>query len=145
VTRLSSHGPRARAEFRRLVLESRIGVTQSELAARKSLHQRIRVRRVERRLAELQGQLAELDGPRSQPRSRLTLHAAGYLVSAVWLVGAALLAVQLARHGLDTAAGTAGILVMLLVSLVWFALAIARIPLSAEAPEDESPRPAPHA
>lgn len=143
MTRLSSHGPRARAEFRRLVLESRIGVTQSELAVRKSRRQRLRVRRVERRLATLREQLADLEGRRPQRRPWLTSRAAGYLVSAAWLAGAALLGVQVARHGVDSRAGTVGVVLMLLVSLLWFALAVARIPLSAEGRADESQGPAP--
>jgi hypothetical protein len=145
MTRLSSHGPRARAEFRRLVLESRIGVTQSELTARRSRHQRVRVRRIERRLAALRAQLADLEGLPPARRSWLASSAVGYAVGAVWLVGAALLGVQLARHGLETPTGTIGIVVMLLVSLLWFVLAVARVPVSAAEPADETPRPTQHA
>jgi hypothetical protein len=142
VTRLSSHGPRARTEFKRLVLESQIGLRESELAARRSRRQRLRARRVERRLATLRSLLGDLEG-RGRPaeRSWLRSRAVGYVVSAVWLAGAASLGVEIARHGLDTAAATVGVVVMLAVSLLWFALAVARTPLRDDAQPDETPHP----
>ena len=129
--RLSSHGPRARAEFRRLLLESQIGRTEAELAARRSRRQRLRTRRVERRLIALRELLRDLDGERPVAGpSWLRSPAAGVLVSVVWLAGAAALGIELFRHGLHTAAATVGIVLMLVLSLVWFALAIARVPLN---------------
>ena len=136
--RLSSHGPRARAEFRRVLVESQIGVTESELAARRSRHQRLRARRVERRLAELRALLHDLDGgERPERRSWLTSRAVGYAVSLLWLAGAVILGIELVRHGLHTVAATVGIVVMLVVSLLWFVLAVARVPISRSEPRDE--------
>jgi len=136
--RLSSYGPRARLEFRRLLLESRIGVTESELAARRSRGQRLRVRRVERRLAALRELLRGLEGERPSRRARMSSPTLGYAVTALWLAGAATLGVELARNGLHTAVAAAGIVVMLLLSVLWFALAVARLPLSAGPREDDA-------
>jgi hypothetical protein len=135
--RLSSHGPRARAEFRRLVLESRIGVTEAELAARRSRRQRLRARRVERRLIELRSRLRELNG--EEPELIATRSwGPVYLVSAAWLVGATLLATELVRNGLHTVAATVGNIVMLALSLLWFAVVVARVPVTRS---DRSSRP----
>jgi hypothetical protein len=143
--RLSSYGPRARFEFRRLLLESRIGVTESELAARRSRGQRLRVRRVEHQLAALRELRRGLDGERPSRHAWMSSRVGGYAVSAAWLVGAALLGVELARHGLHTFAAAAGIVVMLLLSVLWFALAVARVPVSAGPPEGDASSPAPPA
>jgi hypothetical protein len=143
--RLSSHGPRARGEFLRLLLESRIGVTESELAARRSRGQRLRTRQVERRLAALRELQRVHEGGRPARRAWMSSRALGYAASVVWLAGAALLAVELARHGLHTAAAVAGIVVMLLLSVLWFVLAVARVPLSAGPREGDASSPVPRA
>ena len=136
--RLSSHGPRARAEFRRLLLESQIGMAEAELAARRSRRQRLRSRRVERRLVALRALLSDLEGrERAVGSSWLRSRSAGVVVSAVWLVGASLLGLEIVRHGVHAVAVTVGNIVMLVVSLVWFALAVARVPLS-RAPVEET-------
>ena len=133
MTRLSSHGPRARAEFRRLLLESQIGRGEAELAARRSRHQRYRSRRVERRLAVLRALLRDLDGaPRVAAPPWARTRSAGVLVSVLWLAGAAALGTELVRHGLHTVTATVGNVVMLGLSIVWFALAVARVPLGSE-------------
>src|SRR6478736_9652018 len=139
--RLSSHGPRARAEFRRLVVESQIGITESELAHRRSRHQWFRARRVERRLAELRELLRDLDGvERTRSPSWIRSRFVGRVASVVWLVGAALLGTELVRNGLHTVAATVGIVAMLALSLLWFVLAVARVPFSApEQPEAADP------
>jgi hypothetical protein len=137
VTRLSSYGPRARVEFRRVVLQSRIGDTESELAARRSLNQRWRVRRVEQRLATLRELLLDLEGERPARRARLASRGVGYVLTVAWLAGAALLGLELAREGLHTAGAAAGIVAMLLLSVLWFSAAVARIPVSEEEREDE--------
>lgn len=135
MTRLSSYGPQARVEFRRVVLQSRIGITESELAARRSLNQPWRVRRVEERLARLRELLRDLDGERPSRRAWLASRRVGYAVTIVWLAGAALLGVELARHGLHTVGAAAGLVVMLLLSVLWFAAAVARVPVSEEVRE----------
>jgi hypothetical protein len=147
VTRLSSHGPRARAEFRRLLLESQIGRGEAELAARRSRNQRLRVRRIERRLVALRTLLGELDGAeRSAARSWLHSRTAGALLSVAWVAGAVALAVEIARHGVHSAVVTVGVVAMLALSLLWFALAVARVPLRQDADRDTGPaRPERHA
>lgn len=143
--RLSSYGPRARFEFRRVLLESRIGVLESELAARRSRGQRLRLRRAERRLATLRELRRTLDGERPPRRAWMSSRSLGYAVTVVWLAGAALLGLELVSHGLHTVAAAAGIVVMLLVSVVWFVLAVARIPLSAGERGDDASNRSQHA
>jgi hypothetical protein len=131
--RLSSYGPRARTEFRRLVLESQISRGEAELAARRSRRQRYRSRRVERRLAELHALLRELEGiERPARRSSFGSRFAGGLVTALWVTGAVVLGTEVVRHGVHTIAVTVGVLAMLGVSLLWFALAVARVPVSGD-------------
>lgn len=145
--RLSSHGPRARAEFRRVLVESQIGMTESELAHRRSRHQWLRARRVERRLAELRGLLRDLDGAeRTRAPSWLRSRIVWRAVNVAWLAGAVLLATELVRHGLHTVAATVGNIAMLSLSLLWFVLAVARVPFSGpEQTEEAGPtHPAPH-
>jgi hypothetical protein len=138
--RLSSYGPRARAEFRRMLLESQIGRTEAELAARRSRHQRLRSRRVERRLVVLRALLRDLEGrPREASPYWARSRTAGVIVSFVWLAGATVLGVEIARRGLDTVATTVGVVAMLAVSLLWFALAVARVPVSRPADDESGP------
>jgi hypothetical protein len=128
-----------------MVLDSRIGVLESEVAARRSRGQRLRVRRVERRLESLRELRRRLDGERPSRRAWMSSRGLGYAVTVVWLAGAALLGLELVRHGLDTAAAAAGIVVMLLVSVLWFVLAVARLPLIAGEREDDASSPSQHA
>lgn len=137
--RLSSYGPRARSEFRRLVLESQITRGEAELAARRSRRQRLRSRRVERRLAELRALLRDLEGgERPASPSRLRSRTAGVLVSVLWLVGAVALGAEIVRRGIQTTAVTVGVLAMLGLSVLWFALAVSRVPLSRDAEQGTS-------
>ncbi len=145
--RLSSYGPQARSEFRRLVLESQITRGEAELAARRSRRQRLRSRRVERRLDELRGLLRDLEGgERPARRSWLRSRVVWAVVSVLWLVGALALGTEIVRSGVQTTAVTIGVLAMLGVSVLWFALAVARVPLSrGEEPGTSSANPAPPA
>ncbi len=54
---------------------------------------------------------------------------AGAVATVAWLLGAALLAAQIVVHGVHTHAATAGELAMLALSLLWFLLAVARVPV----------------
>lgn len=75
--------------------------------------------------------LSDLEGrERAAGASWLRSRTAGVVVSAVWLVGASLLALEIVRHGVHSVTVTVGNIAMLVVSLVWFALAVARVPLS---------------
>ena len=57
----------------------------------------------------------------------------------LWLAGAALLGLQLALHGVHTPLTIAGDIVMLALSLIWFLLAVARVPV--RKPEGDEPEP----
>jgi hypothetical protein len=139
--RLSTHGPSGRAEFRRTLLRSLIGSVETEVELRRSRRQRLRARRAERRLDDLRRQLTALeDGYRPDGVGWVRSATLGRVVSALWLVGAALLALEIAADGVNSTSVIAGDVVMLLLSLAWFLLAVARVPVS-EPPAGES---APH-
>ena len=144
-SRLSRHGPTGRAEFKRVLLDSLIASAVLELEVRRSRHQRLRARSAERRLDELRRERRELDTGRLTHRPWRWLRSAvlGYIVSALWLVGVALLGVQVALHGVHTHVSVAGDLAMLILSLLWFLLAVARVPLREPDVEGRSPS-APH-
>ncbi len=66
----------------------------------------------------------------------------GYVVTVAWLVGAVLLGAQIAFHGVHSRLTIAGDIGMLALSLLWFLLAVARIPFTAseaDRPEAEAP------
>jgi membrane-bound ClpP family serine protease len=130
--RLSAHGPSARAEFRQTILRSLIGAAEAEVELRRSRHQRIRARRAERRLDGLQRQLSVLETgyPRSLANPWFRSLAAGRVVTLLWLVGAGLLAFEIAVDGVHSTKVIVGDAVMLVLSLVWFLLAVARVPIS---------------
>jgi hypothetical protein len=140
--RLSRHGPAGRAEFRRVLLDSLIASAVTDLELRRSQRQRLRTRTAQRRLDELTRERRELDADRFTPRSWGWARSAatGYLVTLVWLLGAALLGVQIALHGVHTWPTIAGDIAMLALSLLWFLLAVARVPVrSPEGDEPEAP------
>ena len=144
--RLSRHGPSGRAEFRRLLLDSQIASVASELELRRSRRQRLRARSAARRLDDLRRERRALDADAFTPQPwrwpRTT--AAGVAVTVLWLLGAALLALEIVAHGVHTPLTIAGDVAMLLVSLLWFLLAVARVPLR-EAADDEPGASAPEA
>ena|SRR5439155_5855074 len=130
--RLSTHGPSGRTEFRRTILRSLIGTAEAEVELRRSQHQRIRARRAERRLDELQRQLSALESgyAKSAQNRWFRSAAAGRLVTVLWLVGAGLLAFEIVVDGVHSTQVIVGDAVMLVLSLVWFLLAVARVPVS---------------
>ncbi len=140
--RLSRYGPAGRNEFRRVVLDSLIASTAEELELRTSRHQRLRARSANRRLHDLLEERRELDAEHfTRPTRRWVRSAAtGYLVTVVWLAGATLLALQLAMHGVHARLTIAGDVIMLALSLIWFLLAVARVPVrTPEADQPEQP------
>lgn len=144
--RLSRHRPAGRAEFKRLVLDSLIASAASELELHRSRHRRLRARSARRRLDELRNERRALDADRFVPRpwGWARSRATGYLVTVAWLVGAVSLGAQIALRGVHTHVTIAGDLAMLALSLLWFLLAVARVPL--RTPEDGGPElEAPHA
>ncbi len=130
--RLSTHGPSGRAEFRRTILRSLIGTAEAEVELRRARRQRIRARRAERRLDELQRRLFALEGghPKSVRSRWFRSPAAGRVVSVLWLVGAGLLASEIVVHGVHSTKVIVGDALMLVLSLAWFLLAVARVPIS---------------
>jgi hypothetical protein len=141
--RLSTHGPAGRAEFRRTILQSLIGTTEAEVELRRSRRQRLRARRAQRRLDDLREQLSALEhGYRRPVQHRWRRSAAlGRAVGALWLVGAALLGLEVVVDGVHSTTVVVGDAAMLVLSVVWFLLAVARVPVS----EPRSGESAPHA
>ena len=144
--RLSRHGPSGRAEFRRLLLDSLIASATSELELHRSRHQRLRARSAERRLEELRRERRELDEDRFTRQSWRWARGpiVGVVVTVLWLFGAALLAAQIVVHGVHTQLTIVGDIVMLVLSLLWFLLAVARVPIR-EATDDQLEQSGPEA
>ena len=140
--RLSTHGPAGRAQFRRTVLQSLIGSAEAEVELRRSRRQRLRARRAERRLGELRRELSSLDGGyRTSAGGRWRRSAAlGRAVGTLWLLGAVLLGFEIAVDGVHSTTVIVGDVAMLVLSVVWFLLAVARVPVS----EPQSVESAPH-
>ena len=136
--RLSRYGPAGRAAFRRVLLDSLIASAASELELRSSHQNRLRARSARRRLDELMRERRELDADRfvrrpwAWPRAATT----GYVVTSLWLVGATLLGIQLATHGVHADMTIAGEIAMLALSLLWFLLAVARVPVREDAVDE---------
>ena len=130
--RLSTHGPSGRTEFRRTILRSLIGTAEAEVELRRSRRQRIRARRAERRLDDLHRQLSALEPgyPRSTGNRWFRSATAGRIASVLWLAGAGLLAFEIAGDGVHSTKVIVGDAVMLVLSLVWFLLAVARVPVT---------------
>jgi hypothetical protein len=139
--RLSAHGPTARAEFRRTLLRSLIGTAEAEVELRRSRRQRVRARRAERRLDQLRRQLSALDdGPRTERSRWARSPALGRAVSVLWLAGAVLLGAEIAVDGVHSTTVIVGDVVMLVLSLAWFLLAVARVPVSEPRSAGTAPR-----
>ena len=141
--RLSRHGPSGRAEFRRVLLDSLIASATSELELRRARHQRLRARSVERRLDHLRRERRQLDaGSYTRQTWRWARGSvAGAVVTGLWLLGAALLAVEIVVRGVHSRLTIAGDLAMLALSLLWFLLAVARVPIREARDDGESPVP----
>jgi hypothetical protein len=139
--RLSTHGPSGRAEFRRTILRSLIGSAEAEVELRRSRRQRLRARWAERRLDELQQQLLALEhGYRRPARLRWARStAASRIVGVVWIAGAAALGAEVVTDGVHSTTVIVGDCAMLVLSLVWFLLAVARVPVSTPSVEEPAP------
>src|SRR5204863_4843905 len=138
--RLSTHGPAGRAQFRRTILQSLIGSAEAEVALRRSRRQRLRARRAERRLDELRRQLLALEnGYRRPAGNRWRSAALGRAVGALWIVGAVLLGIEIAVDGVDSTTVIVGDAAMLALTVVWFLLAVARVPVSEPRSADSAP------
>jgi hypothetical protein len=140
--RLSTHGPAGRAQFRRTILQSLIGSAEAEVELRRSRRQRLRARRAERRLDELRRELSALEEGYRRPLRHLWRRSAalGRTVGVLWLAGAVLLGAEIALDGVHSTTVIVGDVVMLMLSVVWFLLAVARVPVT----EPRSAESAPH-
>jgi hypothetical protein len=138
--RLSRHGPAGRAEFRRVLLDSLIDSATSDLELRRSRKQRLRARSAERRLEDLRRERRALESGDLSRHSWQWIRspAAGYVVTAGWLVGATLLGAHVVVDGVHTHLTVVGDITMLVLSLLWFVLAVVRVPVS-EPDDDEAP------
>ena len=118
----------------------------SELELRRSRHQRLRARSAARRLDDLRRERRDLDADRftRQPWRWPRTTFAAVLVTLLWLLGAGLLSLQIVVHGVHSRLTIVGDVAMLLLSLLWFLLAVARVPIR-EAADDERGSSAPEA
>jgi hypothetical protein len=124
-----------------MLLRSLIGSAEAEVELRRSRRQRLRARRAERRLEELRRQLSALDDGLRPMRSRWARSPAlGHGVSVLWLAGAVLLGAEIAAEGVHSTTVIVGDVAMLALSVAWFLLAVARVPVS----EPRSAESAPH-
>jgi hypothetical protein len=124
----SAYAREGRVEFKRLLLESLISSTAAEVEQRRTRRQRLRARRAERRLAELQRLDQALAHGSTARLAWFRRPGAGYVVGTVWVVGVVLLAAEIVMNGLHTRVTAVGDVVMLVVSLVWFLVTVAQIP-----------------
>jgi hypothetical protein len=139
--RLSTHGPAGRAQFRRTVLQSLIGSAEAEVELRRSRRQRMRARRAERRLDELRRELSALEDGYRRPLGHRWRRSAmlGRTVGVLWLAGAVLLGLEVATGGVDSTTVIVGDVALLVLSVVWFLLAVARVPVSEPRSAESTP------
>ena len=121
------HSGAGRREFRRVVLTSLAKAARIDLDERRERGQRLRARRALRRLEELEQQLAQLDElGATLPRPWYLAPGAELAAGGVCVAVLALLAAVVAAHG------TKGLVVglvdvaMLVSTVAWFAVAVAR-------------------
>jgi hypothetical protein len=122
-----------------VLLDSLIDSATSDLELRRSQNQRLRARSAERRLEGLRRERRALESGDFSRRSWQWVRspAAGYVVTVVWLVGATLLGAHIVVDGVHTHLTVVGDIMMLVLSLLWFVLAVVRVPVSE--PDDEEP------
>jgi hypothetical protein len=139
--RLSTHGPAGRAQFRRTILRSLIGSAEAEVELRRSRRQRLRARRAERRLDDLRRELSALEDGYRRPLGRRWRRSAGLgrAVGVLWLAGAVLLGFEVVIDGVHSTTVIVGDVAMLVLSVVWFLLAIARVPVSEPRSAESTP------
>jgi hypothetical protein len=119
-----------RAAFKAIYVGSLVASAEQEIGRHRSRRRPVRRHLAERRLARLQ---ASHPGLRVDPgRATPAPWAALWLASAVWLANATGLAINVATRGLAGTITALTELAMLLLTALWFALAIACTPARAE-------------
>jgi hypothetical protein len=124
----SAYAREGRVEFKRLLLESLISSAAAEVESRRTRRQRLRARRAEHRLAELQRLDRALATGSTASFAWFRRPGAGYVAGTVWVVGALLLASEIVMNGVHTRLTAVGDVAMLVVSLVWFLVTVAQVP-----------------
>lgn len=125
--RLDRQTGSGRREFGRLVLSSLAATARAELDERRARGQRLRARRTLHRLEELERQLERLD--RGLPPLRAPWYARGGILAVVvtvWLGSLAALLAAVAVNGPSGVVVSVADAVMLLTTLAWFCVAVAR-------------------
>jgi Flp pilus assembly protein TadB len=121
------HAGAGRREFGRLVLVSLAATTRAELETHKARGRRMRARRAERRLAELEEALERLESG-APPRRHAWYGSPGAEAAVVvaLLASVAALAAAVAVRGPEGLLVGALDVVMLLAAVGWFAVAVGR-------------------
>jgi hypothetical protein len=129
-----------RREFGRIVIASLADSVRAQVEEHQARGRRLRARRAERRLAELERQLDLLDrGLPVLPTVWWARRGALAVIAALWLASVgALIAAVAARGPSGALVGTTDVL-MLLATLLWFSVAVARRRRSP--PDEGSPSP----
>ena len=118
-----------RREFGRVILTSLAASARAELEYRRRQGQRLRARRALRRLEELEAALDRLErGVPALPAPWYARRSVLALVIVVWTASVAVLAVALVLHGASGVVVAAADVGMLVTTLAWFCIKVARRP-----------------
>lgn len=121
------HSGSGRREFRRVVLTSLVKSAQVELEERRKRGQRLRARRALRRLEELEQQLAQLEALGAPlPRPWYVAASAEIGTAVAGLIALVVLALLVAARGAEGVLVGALDVLMLLATVIWFFVAVAR-------------------
>jgi hypothetical protein len=125
----SSYGREGRSEFNRLYVSSLIASVESQVERHRAKGQRLRLRRAERRLAELRQLPVPATAHQSQAEATDDGRPVGVLrvATVAWLCSGAMLAVCVALR-LEAGVTAVADLALLALTLMWFLLAVACSP-----------------
>jgi Flp pilus assembly protein TadB len=130
-----------RREFGRIVVASLADSARTQLEEHRARGRRLRARRAERRLAELERQLDLLDrGLPVLPTAWWARRGALAAIAGIWLATVGILVAAVAANGPSGVLVSVIDVVMLLATLLWFCVAIARRPRRSP-PDEGSPHP----
>jgi Flp pilus assembly protein TadB len=122
----STYTREARTELQRLYLGALTASVESQVERHRESRHRVRLRRAERRLAELR-RLSSVEDPVETAAAAARPVTALTTVTAAWLASGAILAVCVVMN-LEAAVTGLADLVLLALTLVWFMLAVACSP-----------------
>jgi hypothetical protein len=126
----STYARAGRSEFNRVFVASLTASVESQVERHRAKRHRLRLRRAERRLAELRHVGAPGAEAAAQPQAATDAArpiAAFVTATAAWFGSAAILALCLALH-LEAAVTGVADLSLLMLTLLWFVLAVACSP-----------------